>query len=251
MSAAVPSMTPYRFCFNNPVNVTDPTGLLESTDVTLNDDGSYTVVGAHNDGDNNVYVVDENGCRTGEVVAKTENPWDFLSTTSDGGFGEAVTGVTFDLNNLPSGDDLIDDYTGDFADKWDFGSPGIALARLAWKSKNGGEYDIKADESVSPQGSYTVFGYNGNYSGANDVPTITTARALGNIIFGVNMRTIYQNHSEKFPGGAMSFYRFVMPKVGAYNQRNQAHSFNEGFPFYGEHTYSGTYIYGGYRGTYR
>ena len=34
MSAAVPSMTPYRFCFNNPVNVTDPTGLLESTDVT-------------------------------------------------------------------------------------------------------------------------------------------------------------------------------------------------------------------------
>jgi hypothetical protein len=40
-----------------------------------------------------------------------------------------------------------------------------------------------------------------------------------------------------------------MPVVGAYNQyQNKGNGYNPGFPFYGEHTYSGTNIYSGYFG---
>ena len=50
---------------------------------------------------------------------------------------------------------------------------------------------------------------------------------------------------------ARDFYEVYMPIVGAYNQRNYDIPFNLGYPFYGEHTYSGTYIHGGFFGRYR
>lgn len=51
-----------------------------STDVRKNKDGSYTVMGAYNDGDTNIYVVDSKGKRTGEVVGKTIEAFDFMLT---------------------------------------------------------------------------------------------------------------------------------------------------------------------------
>ncbi len=40
LADVVPSMTPYRYAFNNPVNVTDPTGMLEDDDKKM--DFTYT-----------------------------------------------------------------------------------------------------------------------------------------------------------------------------------------------------------------
>lgn len=49
--------------------------------------------------------------------------------------------------------------------------------------------------------------------------------------------------------GTSWYYKQVMPVVGAYNQKqNNGNGYNAGFPFYGEHTYSGNYIYYGYFG---
>jgi RHS repeat-associated protein len=80
LSSEAPGWTPYRFCFNNPVMITDPTGLLESTDVTLNDDGTYTVQCVDvNDGDKGIYVVDENGVRTGEEIGESLTTHSFVT----------------------------------------------------------------------------------------------------------------------------------------------------------------------------
>ena len=40
-----------------------------------------------------------------------------------------------------------------------------------------------------------------------------------------------------------------MKKAGKYNQeQNHGNGYNPGFPYYGEHTYSGSFIYYGYYG---
>ncbi|SHN08561.1 hypothetical protein SAMN05444360_1462 [Chryseobacterium carnipullorum] len=66
------------------------------------------------------------------------------------------------------------------------------------------------------------------------------------------MREIYNkykndsNFRDKF-ADADDFYRYAMKVVGGYNQyQNDGSVYNKGFPFYGEHTYSGTNIYRGY-----
>ncbi|WP_181044238.1 RHS repeat-associated core domain-containing protein, partial [Aureicoccus marinus] len=57
------SLTPYNYTMNNPVLLTDPTGL--STHVKLNDDGEWEVVegGDPDDSDDNIYIIvyDEDG----------------------------------------------------------------------------------------------------------------------------------------------------------------------------------------------
>lgn len=235
-----PGWSPYRAFFCNPIRYTDPTGLLESTDVTLNDDGTYTVVGAKNDGDNNIYVVNQNN----KVLGQTENPWDFMNTNEKNGTFSGYNPVTFDVNNLPNGNAMIAEYSTE----WTIASgiiqnSTISLATLAVLSRNGGRYDIKSSFSESSGGNYTAVSYNGK---------ITTARTAGNILFGQNLRTINTITADQLFISAQMFYKLTMPAVGAYNQyqnnRNGV-NYSSGFPFYGEHPYSGTGIYQGFFGT--
>lgn len=108
------------------------------------------------------------------------------------------------------------------------------LVLLAILSRNGGILDIKAKYPDY----YTAVSYKGK---------ITTARTLGNILFGKNMRTIHSVTVAQMYVPPTFFYKSVMPTVGAYNQhQNKGNGYNAGWPFYGEHTYSGTGIYLGY-----
>ncbi len=258
-------------CFNNnPINMVDPNGDdakpneevkaiaqnavkpnaselekpdfgITSTDVVKNENGTYTVVGAANDGDNNIYVQGADGKRTEEVIGQTENPWDFMNTNDATGTFEGFAPVTFDLKNLPNGTAKLSELTS----KWRLqvvlmaNSP-LALLALANKSKLGGSYDLKNQYAKSTGGQYTAVSYNGK---------ITTARNLGNILFGQNLRIINQSVLDQLLVPATTFYKTTMPTVGAYNQRsNTGNGYNAGWPFYGEHTYSGTGVYQGYFG---
>lgn len=216
-----------------------------STNVVQNEDGTYTVVGASKDNDNNIYLVNnkKDQERTGEIVGKTENAWDFLATNDKTGDFGGVIKVTFDLKNLPDGSALINEK----AAEWNAISlltqnSVLSTALLATLSKNNGKYDLKSHFSEASGGKYTAVSFNGK---------ITTARTIGNILFGQNMRSINNNSLDQSFVSASSYYKSIMPAVGTYNQyqnNRDGIGYNSGFPFYGEHTYSGTGIYQGYFG---
>ena len=216
----------------------------DSTGVRKNADGTHTVVDAKNDGDSGVYEVDDNGCydiNSSNKVGETLNPWDFMKTNDQTGAFEGAAEVTFDINNLKDAKELINS----LSKEWKMIVAGIqdsktATALLAVLSRNNGRYDIKSNFSAKEGGKYTALSYDGK---------ITSARTTGNILFGQNLRTINTYSADQLFTPAKAFYIQTMPVVGAYNQyQNNGNGYNAGWPFYGEHTYSGTGIYFGYFG---
>ncbi len=270
-----PHLSPYNAYDNSPMILIDPSGgdseeSMEgdpSTDVTKNEDGSYTVVGAYDDGDNNVYVVDDECNRTGEVIAKTQQPTDFLGADNETGgwiFNDNEQGQTFKL------DGLTHDFTLEYTIKGLFtertikatrrNADGIELATWAHTlyaeklfieggtgydnakhlkkySANKKMMDLKESLGKHPYTPIIV-------DKTQEIPTITTIRAIGNYVFGYNL-----NYIRPVLWGKSDWYEMTMKEVGAYNQsQNSGNGYNPGFPFYGEHTYSGSYIYMGFFG---
>lgn len=219
---------------------------VESTGVKKNDDGSYTVVSAKNDGDNGIYLADENGNydikKSKSIGYNTLNPFDFLIPNDKTGGFKGVAKVSFKIDELENGKTIFNNYTS----TWEgvvkiqkMALSTILMPALAYASRNNGYYDIKTKYPESTGGFYTPVSMGNN--------TITTVRSLGNLIFGANMRTTYEHTFDTCLDTPTSFYKLNMPIVGWYNQhQNDGYGYNSGFPYYGEHTYSGINIYRGY-----
>ncbi len=250
--------SPYLAMGNTPINGVDPDGGFfgESTDVTDNGDGTFTVVGAHNDGDKNVYVVNSSGERTGQIIAQTQDPWTFMKTNDSDGSFYGHLDVTFNLSNLTVSGSVNLDGTehsilnadGEALIKWGKGlfenskrrdntdnmyNRARALKRL---SANGEALDFKVSLGVDK---FTALQMGSTNEG---LPIINTLRGVSNIMFGSNLR-----YCNRILGFDNVWYRISMSEVGEYNQtQNKGNGYNAGYPFYGEHTYSGTNIQRGF-----
>ena len=83
-----PSISPYAYCAWNPIKLTDPDG--NHIDVVSNNDGTYTVKNGQVNKDLNIYIVDQNGERTGEILGTMLTKYSFFNDNNEVAAGAVI-----------------------------------------------------------------------------------------------------------------------------------------------------------------
>ena len=197
--------------------------------------------------------------RTGEVIGRTMQPFDFMDTEDNTGgfFFSKASNKVIDMNRLSvtgtispkgirstvygaSASEIVNWGLVLFSLVQKYSSVGTVIGSLfllAELSEKGAPFDIKTSLGLDAYTPVRVRNVNG-------LPMITTLRAVGNMMFGANLRSL-----KPMAFSESLFYSSIMPLVGHYNQKsNGGNGYNSFYPYYGEHEYSGSYIKHGYFG---
>ena len=157
LSANYPSLSPYAYCANNPVNYIDPTG--EYTEVKEIGDGLYRVAGGVLNDDTNIYIA---GTNQTVSIGETATPYSFYDSDEEKWETGSIIN-TFD----DSGNEFLSDIQTNTP-------PLIEYMQNAGK---GGKYDFKVAEGPGKE-------YRGMPITLDGKEVIASARDVGNIAAG-------------------------------------------------------------------
>lgn len=281
LSSEMPASTHYSFAANNPIKYVDLMGLSPNEPnepcyiTTTYVDKNSRVLNVVNDGKTEIIQFDDIDFDTwnpnnnsqlptragGRLIGHTIYWYDFMSLNEGNGelgkplFGSYIRNpLTFywaslfkvfqndglvNSNSFKNGGDLLSllnqDWQGVLENYFFYL---LALKRLAGLSGNDAPYDIKSTLLDMKQGYLYSSGI-----GKLVLPTFTTGRALGNILFGMNMNSVSNMSWSK----KRDVWNIAMSAVGAYNEKDGSKMKDR--TFQGEHPYSGSYIWLGYWGS--
>ena len=220
--------SPYLSMGNNPISRVDPDGGYDgnpSTEVTDNGDGTYTVQDVKNDNDLNVYVVDADGNRTGEVIGQTRDWDEFVNHDAMGNPTTPMEGATLYNQTI---DNWLDYYNGLVVAKVEEVGNIDAGNWLARESGNGKTFDVKTKLGAS-----NGYLFQGKW---------TTGRSFGNYLAGYNGETVrpwYIGHD--------TFWTVLIGRAGKLHmEANHLNKAPHGSKWSGEIDYAGRMIRRGY-----
>ena len=164
-----PSLSPYSYAGDNPVNIIDING--DSTFVTANDNGTYTVNGGNlsgEDDDTGVYIKNSDGTVT--LVGNSLTPYSFFDK------GNAVFGAVIDPIST-EGQDFVNKLIGE--------SPGLisymmnATERHKYDFKNQGIYQMPIGMNIQQYNYRGSVAANGAFGSARDFGNIAAGMIAG------------------------------------------------------------------------
>ena len=219
--------TPYHYVHNNPINMVDPTGMAaEHIDVTKNNDGTYKVVGGQANSDKNIYVVDSNGKRTGEVVGEMLTEYSFHRED-----GSAVVGATIDLNDK-SGQKFMDNEIKNIG-LIDYISNAKGKEPLDFKHRG---MDDRNENTTVSQHHYRGMSFNGKVASARDIGNYAAGYVAGKHGFGWGTSRFafdaLQTKQEKGTWNTVLYYPFNRVREGQPTQQAERAGHNVGYPIF-------------------
>lgn len=222
-----PGWNPYHYVHNNPINMVDPTGMAaEHIDVTKNEDGTYKVVGGQANTDKNIYVVDGNGKRTGEVVGEMLTEYSFHHED-----GSAVIGANINLNDQ-SGQNFMDNEIKN-----------IGLIDYISNAKGKEPLDFKhrgmpkgATPEEQGQHHYRGMSFNGKVASARDIGNYAAGYVAGKHGFDWGSSRFafdaLQTKQEKGTWNTVLYYQFNRVREGQPTQQAERAGHNTGYSIF-------------------
>ena len=229
-AADAPGWTAYNVMWNNPLKFVDPDGqwAFDHIDVTKNDDGTYKVVGGQANSDKNIYVVDGNGKRTGEVVGEMLTEYSF-----HGDDGNAVVGAVIDQSDN-SGQNFFNNEIKN-----------VGLIEYMGNAKGGEPLDFKTRDipnGLTRQGetqySYRGMSFNGKIASARDIGNYSAGYVTGVNGFNWNSSRFafdaLETKQAKGTWNTVLYYPFNRVSEGQPSQQAQRAGHNEGYSIFNQ-----------------